>query len=324
MLTLHDCAGTYSMVEFEVLEPATVNFPPDVKQLIILNRAPYTWDAFDEKDVKDPDNKKLYMLDTLVYKNLVRGMMEVVRQSPIKMFHTPLWISDRREDTTLLDELILTRREVDEICREEGGDAIISLESYSLDFDSETQYYTDNAGLVLTRYYEVTNKTTWIIYLPGHPRPFDRYAMTDSLFFPEITDGIWNHFLNPADMVREACQQTGMKYGRYLVPVWTHASRTLFRGEEDSLKLASRLTDRGEWDRAYRIWEDLSRTGDSTVISKALNNMAVYHELEDDLDSASLFVTRALAYDSLDAIINYREELDVRLQNRKEVISQVR
>ena len=101
------------------------------------------------------------------------------------------------------------------------------------------------------------------------------------------------------------------------------ASRTLFKGREDSLRIASKLTREGKWDEAYKIWEELSGSKDSTTVSKALHNMAVFHELEDDLDSASLLIDMALQYDSLDAVNEYRDEMDVRLLNRKEVIEQV-
>ena len=49
-LLVRGCASTYRVVEFEVLEPATVSLPEFVQQLIVLNRAPFTFDAFSEED----------------------------------------------------------------------------------------------------------------------------------------------------------------------------------------------------------------------------------------------------------------------------------
>ena len=51
--------------------------------------------------------------------------------------------------------------------------------------------------------------------------------------------------------------------------------------------------------------------------------MAIYYELEDNLDSASYMLNSALAFDSLDVVKNYREELDIRILNQTEVIDQV-
>ena len=90
------------------------------------------------------------------------------------------------------------------------------------------------------------------------------------------------------------------------------------------MRLASKLTSQGEWDRAYKIWEGLTASDDSTVASKALNNMAIYYELEDNLDSASMLLNMALEYDTLEVVRFYKEELDIRILNRDEVLMQVR
>ena len=89
------------------------------------------------------------------------------------------------------------------------------------------------------------------------------------------------------------------------------------------MKLAATFSEEGRWEDAYRIWEDLGRGRDSTLAAKALNNMAVYQELGDHLDSASKLVNRALDLDSLDLLKLYRDELDTRIENREELNQQV-
>jgi hypothetical protein len=98
----------------------------------------------------------------------------------------------------------------------------------------------------------------------------------------------------------------------------------LYRGKGDSLRLASKLTSQGEWDRAYEIWERLVASEDSTMASKALNNMAIYYELEDNLDTSSLLLDMALEYDTLEVVRSYKEDLDTRILNRDEIFRQVR
>jgi hypothetical protein len=68
---------------------------------------------------------------------------------------------------------------------------------------------------------------------------------------------------------------------------------------------------------------DLTRSADSTVAAKAYHNLAVYYELEDQLDSSSLFIDRALELDTLELIQQFRQEMDTRLQNRKIIESQI-
>ena len=312
------------MVEFEVLEPATVSFPDQVSQLLILNRAPLSFSVFSEENRDGMDKKQLLILDTLISNSINRGLLEVLRQSPIERFHVPIWLTERRGDTVSMEDMVLTKREVAALCDNMDGDAVISLEFYSMDLDSNYDYYTDAPGVVQNHYYQVSNIVQWFIYLPGSPRPFDKYSMADTLFFSNVIDGQYMQTQTTLDMIRESFYKSGMKYGRYLVPVWTQASRSLYKGKSDSLRRASKLTDQGEWEQALSIWENLAVSEDSTLASKALNNMAIYYELEDNLDTAILLVNQALEFDSLEIVRSYREELDTRIENRKEVIDQIK
>lgn len=323
LFLLGGCAGIYSIVEFEVLEPATVSFPDHVNRLIILNRAPVTFDAFREDDRKGLNNRQLHALDTIIVNSHIRGLKEVFKRSPAIRFHDPVLISERRKDTTGLEDLILTKREVTDICRAHGAGAVLSLESYSLDIDEHIDYFEDVPSEVASLYYEIVTRVSWNVYLPESPKPLHRYNMSDTIFFTEIMDGVQMYYISTAGMIRNAMQKSGMKYGEYLVPLWIQTTRKLYRGKSDSLKLASKHTNDGDWDAAFRIWSILAEGSDSTVSARALNNMAVYYELEDNLDSAYILVKRALQYDTLAPIREYREELDTRIQNKKEVLKQV-
>lgn len=311
------------MVEFEVLEPATVSLPEEVNQLIVLNRAPISMHSFEKSDVEGLEEKHLMILDTLIVKSIERGLLTVFRESPIERFYYPLWLEDRREDTAMVEALILTRREVDDICAKNAGDAILSLESYSMDYEMHVQSFLDS-HITESMYFEISTIIKWIIYLPGHPKPFDRYTMVDTLFFIEVQNGVVLQRYNNSQMITEAFYKSGRKYGKYLVPVWNTTSRSLYKGKEEDLKKASKLTNRGDWDQAYEIWEGLSKGETGTAAAKALYNMAIFKELDDQLDSAGYLVNEALKRDTLELIRNYKEEIDTRILNQKELFEQVR
>jgi hypothetical protein len=281
-------------------------------------------DVLEEADRKLLNQNQLLILDTLITNNLERSLVEVLRQSPIERFHYPYYLSERRLDTTYMEDMILTRKEVDALCAEMRADAILSLESYSLDLNQFLKYFPDAPTIVMTRYYEVSNRLLWMVYLPGSPRPYDRYSMVDTLYFTEILNGEYRATFTAIDMISELFRNSGTKYGHYLVPVWVHASRQLYRGREDILKQASKQTDQGNWDSAYVLWESAIHGTDSTLTAKAFNNMAIYYELEDKLDSASYYISRALEFDSLEAVVSYHEELETRIENREELYRQVR
>ena len=326
-LVFHGCAPTFSVVEFEVLEPATVNFPSYVKRLIILDRAPVTLDVFDPKDRSGMTQEHLGIIDTIISNAIMDGIEEILEQSPFERFSVPVLTSETRTDTAGLDDLILTKREVVDLCERYGGDAVVSLEYYYLDLDERREYYPgtliQDTQSLWTHYYIVSNETRWIIYLPESPTPFDTYRMNDTLYFTDYIDGEFKVIPDVPGMIRETFRYSGEKYGRYLVPVWNRASRILFRGKEESLKEAARYTDQGEWDQAFTLWSGLIGSEDSSLVSKAYHNMAVYYELEDKLDSADMLAGMATRYDTLEIIENYKEELETRLENKREIMKQL-
>jgi len=323
-LAIYGCAGTYSLVEFEVLEPANVRFPDHVRKLILIDRAPVTLDVFEEQDVKGVDADELQIIDTIISFNLLRGVYEMFQQSPIERFKDPVFLNEHRTDTTAMKDMILTKREVNELCDKYGGDAVVSLEYYTVDLDeSSSSNLSMEEEVMLTHYYIVSNEIHWNIYLPESPRPFDTYKTIDTLYFTDFLDGVYQPVPDGPGMIRELSRESGRKYGRYLVPVWTHASRLLFRGKNDTLKKASKFTDQGDWESAYDLWEELVNSSDSSVVSKAYHNMAIYYELEDKLDSANMLAGLAVTYDTLEVIQNYKEELETRVLNREEILQQI-
>lgn len=323
-LGIQGCASKYSVVEFEVLEPATVNFPDQVNQLLFLNRAPISFDVWSEENREGMEAEQLILLDTLIINNLFRGVLDVLRGTPIDKFHFPIWVSDRRRDTAFIENEILTKREVLELCDSMLSDAVISLELYTVALGQHYDYYTDAPDEIQNHYFEVSNHLKWNIHLPGRPRPFDTYTMADTLFYPTVLNGEFVDYTPGTDMLRDLFYESGFKYGSYLVPVWNLTSRLLFKRGDDSLRSAIKQTDSGNWMDAFSIWKRLTGSEDSLLVAKAYHNMAVYYELEDRLDSAGLMLDLALEHDTLEAIRLYREEIEVRLLNRKDIEDQVR
>lgn len=323
-LAIHGCAGIYSVVEFEVLEPANVSFPDHVRKLILIDRAPVTLDVFEKQDVEGVDQDELQIIDTIISYNLLRGVYEMFQQSPIERFKDPIFLNENRTDTTAMKDMILTKREVNELCNQYGGDAIVSLEYYTVDLDQSSDGdLTMEDEILLTHYFIVSNEIHWNIYLPESPRPFDSYRTIDTLYFTDILNGAYQPVPDAPGMIRALSRESGRKYGRYLVPVWTQASRLLFRGKNDTLRKASKFTDQGDWESAYELWEKLLNSPDSSIVSRAYHNMAIYYELEDQLDSANMLAGLAVTYDTLEVISNYKEELETRVLNREEILQQI-
>lgn len=316
ILILHGCSVSYQLVEFESLEPSKVNFPEDVRQLLIINRLPVSFTLLDSSDLSKLSRNQVLGLDTMVSKNVFLGLFELLKLSPLECFHWPIWDTERQSDLMVKHDVRLTKREVIDLCARNSADAIVSLESCSMEIDFKGYYWH---GYVLNSpIYQTILKTAWTVYLPQNPRPYHEYASIDSL-----KDVAFYGKLDFSKMIREVSFKSGYNYGKFITPVWKQTRRKLYVNGETKLRRGGRKTGEGDWEKAFEIWNDLSLSGKSNSRAKALYNMAVYYELGDQLDSASFCLDRALSLDTLSMIGEYHEEIDTRLQKQKILLEQV-
>ena len=321
MLLLTACSGSYSLVAFEVLEPATLIFPENVSQLLLLNRLPASHRMFDEEETGDLGTRQLLMLDTLISNNIFRGLYDVLRDSPIRNFHWPIWSSERQPELMVKNDIILAKREVAELCLKNCSDVILSLEAFHLDISSKQ--YSLLEGTIFGYNLQLISKSTWFVYLPESPRPYDEFEVLDTMVYITGGDIKTPRPFPSNDMIKRVSHSSGSKYGRHITPVWEKTERNIYTAYHPSLRKGSKHTSEGDWEQAYILWNRLSIKGNSRNRAKACFNMAVYFELEDNLDSASYLIDRAIANSDLKLIRSYREELDTRMKKNPTIIKQV-
>jgi len=313
------CAGVYTTVSFEILEPATVNLPGYVKQVAILNRSPASSELFDKGDISGLNENQIRVIDTMITGAIFMGLNEVLREWDVPAYDNPIWISRRRKDTTGLN-IPLAKRDVNEISEEYGSDAIISLEYYILDVDN---IYEFSEAYLENIYYKVSMAVKWIVYLAGSPSPFNEYTTYDTLYFKFFSYGEFIEVPPSLELIKEISLKSGYSYGNYITPTWNRITRVLYKGKEDILKETVKLTNAGNWDKAYEIWKMLLDHNNSLLAAKAAYNMAVYHELEDDLVNALKLVQLSESLDSTEIAESLREELQTRILNKKQIIEQM-
>jgi len=318
---LHGCLSTYSLVEFEELEPASLIFPENVSQPLVLNRLPDSRFLFDEEETEKLSGEQLMILDTLVSNNVFRGLYSILRDSPIQHFYWPVWSKEHQPALLLNNDFLLTKKEVSDLCRENNSDVIFSLEGFYLDIDN-----TNHTLLSRTNSFynlQLISKSEWNVYLPQAPKPYNEFEVIDTMKYWLSTD-IRNRKPFPSSkMIRKASYRSGARYGRHITPVWKRASRNMYTGQHSSLRKGSRYTDKGDWEQAYKLWSELSLKGNMKSKAKAYYNMAVYYELEDKLDTASFLVDSALICKPLELIETYRKDLDKRMQKKTTITKQV-
>ncbi len=320
MILLTGCVAPRSYITFEILEPAPVTFPKVVEEVAYLNRAPKPEAAFDEATLMQNDQKDLFILDTIIVNGLRRGFLDVMQDSPLDYLREPVFLSSRRNDTTGQEEA-LPAYQVRAICDRYGSDALISQEYYGLRLGKTVRF---NWSIQQQEeVYALLQEVMWRVYLPDSVNPLDEFRIYDTLFYVNYAEDPVSMHYSPTEMIRDAFYSAGEIYGSHLVPLWIEISRPVFRGRETLLKKAAQYTDAGEWEKARELWAKGVKSDNTDLVGKSAHNLAIYYELEDELEQALMMAE--LAFESWDneETDRYYTDLQLRVRKKEKVLKQV-
>jgi len=317
LFLLPGCMTTYHVVRFEVLEPAEITFPGEVRQLLVMDRLPLAHHLMDSVSMATLGRTDYRGLDTLVSYSIYRGLWDRLQQSPVKSHNWPAWDSERQSDILASKDVKLTKKEVSDLCWANASDAVVCLESVFLKIRLEDTVYVRRQGIRKPRYKGVLT-SHWAIYLPDHPKPYRERTIKDSLEHWVGAGG-----MNVLDVVRRLSWNHGQHFGEQVTPVWKQTTRKIYSGSHRTLQDATMNTRKGNWDQAFNQWTQLAESGTRIERAKAMYNLAVYYEMEDRLDSAAALMVRASQLHEASLILEYKQEIERRLQNRESIQRQV-
>lgn len=322
-LVISGCAGSRSYVSFEILEPASITFPIDVNQVGYLNRAPYSEDIF--KDViRDLDPITLFMVDSMVCNNLRRGFKDGTQNDGITYLDTLPNISLRRKDTTGYMEPISQQR-LTRLLDLNNLDAVVSLDYFELDLAIYNSRYEFLEAQFIEEFgYEM--KLLYRIYGSGKGKDYliDSYQLHDTIYFVNRANEPSSTYVNGSDVVRLGSYEFGYRAGSRQIPKWRMVSRILYRGGSEEMRKSAQHVDNGNWEEAKLLWEEIADDDDVKLAAKALNNLAIYYETGDDIETAMEYANLAAERWENTVIEDYRQELVIRDENADEIIKQVR
>ncbi len=318
---LNSCEGTKSVISFEILEPAAITYPTNVKKIGYLNRSPLSFTSFEQIDVQSLNDTDLYMLDTMISRSMTRGFEEGKSVTSLPYMDSILYLTARKKDT-LSREALLPKAWVMNICHEYNLDALISFDYYIIKIIEFINY--NIVGSQMLKDYVFVPEVRWTLYIPEKEEPLDIYTFNDTLYFVSQDTFPSEKYLSAVDMIRMGVTDVGYTYGIRNVPVWNEITRIVFVGYDKELRLARSFTDKGDWDSAMNIWEMNLASEDVRMAAKSAHNLAVYYELEDDLVKAMEYSKKANSLWPSPRIEFYTQELEIRLLNKMDIYKQVR
>ena len=280
-----------------VTEPAPVTLPSYIKKVGVINRSMPT----DETKAFDVLDKALSLeganLDKIGAGESILGLSDELLSN--NRFTEVKTLSNIDFRTSGLSQFPspLSWEIVAQVCKENGTDALFSLEK----FDTDTKISYSNRkvdiktplGTVPSLEHqanmETIVKTGWRIYDPAEKMILDEYINQESV--TSSGRGI-NPLLAAAaltgrkDAVNQVSNKAGHGYAFRIIPFRVRVMRDYYVKGTNNFKIARRKAQVGKWDEAGDLWKKETDNSKLKVAGRAAYNMAIINEINGDLDSA--------------------------------------
>jgi hypothetical protein len=307
-----------------ITNPAPVTIAPEIKTIGIIDRSTPT----DQTKSLDALDRLLSLegadLDSIGTLEAIKGVTDELAAND--RFKEVKQLSGLKFRTSGLGGMPapLTWDQVEGICRDNGTQALFSLELY--DTDTRVDYSTRKTSLKTplgnipalehNASMETLVKTGWRIYSPSDRAILDEHIVAESVVFA-------GQGVNPVaavagmihrkDAVREVSRKAGHIYALRLIPYRLRVTRDYFVKGTDNFKVAKRRAQLGKWDEAAELWEKETDNPKMKIAGRAHYNMAIISEINGNLDDAVSWAQKAYS--------DYRNKQGLRyvriLENRK-------
>ena len=298
LLGLTLAAGCGSTIQLEVLQPAMVSTPAEVRVLAVVDRS----------KAKNVGQAVLGVLegaltgeaigaDTEGRRESMRGMVETLTGSPRFDVVQPS-LKNKDLESSLFDKT-LSWPTARKICQMAKCDGIVTLEAFDSDktdwYDESQVEETNSEGKTVTRtQWEVRREmrilTAWRYYDVKNKNILDDlrdHASARTWSHTGNTKAEAKRQLPPqTDMVKAVGYTSGIEYARRIAPTYVWVTRSFYGGGDPRLKQARTHVRATDWQGARKIWRTMVNDPDPKLKGKALFNIALSWEVEGDLDRA--------------------------------------
>lgn len=133
---------------------------------------------------------------------------------------------------------------------------------------------------------------------------------------------------NQIQLARDLARSGGEEYGRRIAPSYVELERTYYhkaKGFDDQMQQAKRYAESGQWQKAADIWQKIvEKSADNRdAAGKAAFNLAVFHEVQGNLDEARKWAQKSYADFGNKKAKSYNNELRERQDDARKTESQM-
>lgn len=298
--------GCLASVQVQLLQPAAVTLPADVHVLGLVDRS----------EIANAGEGFLSAMEGMVTgetilgdregaENAMSALNQTLKDSP--RFDVHLVSANRDEVGSSLFDEKLPFLIVKHLCKGANVDALVGLEYFDSDRDisysSDTSTSTDSDGNERTKTTHTARRETVVT------ASLRTYACERGVILDEVTNepyadydsatastrqGAGNSLPSGQRAINALGRRIGLDYGRRIAPSWVWESRSYYVDKHDQLKEAKFLVRNDQWADAAALWEQVLADPDPKIAGRAAFNLAVWREIEGDMDGAIAYSEQAI------------------------------
>lgn len=291
-----------------MLSPAVVYFRPEINSVALVNRAV-------------PSNKKENIVESIIstegynqdkegISNILQALNESMMNSP--RLTTKLTSIEWKGDGSGINfPKPLGWDTVSKVCKENGVDALVVLETYDSDaivtqasgdvkINNSTGIPIPEITVLATQ--KITIKAGFRIYDPKNRSIIDQYTFSywrtwsGKASNPAEALGA---MLNRQSAINQTCQDAGFYYRKRISPTWMNERRYMYKKSGQGLfAVGSRMALVNNWDEAITYWkQQLAATPNRRKLcGKATYNLALAAEMKGNLAEAKDWISKSYGF----------------------------
>ena len=261
---------------FERLQAADVSFPEQVKHIGIINHMPaFDWD--DESvnytsDVLGGDGK-------IATEALAQGIASTGYFAQVVICDSALRVGTIEEDRFISGE------KADSLMESLDVDLLIAMESVRIQLKESSMFLYDVMMDVPAMDGAVSSLAR--VYAPGRKAPLYAIVKSDTICWeltPELTY---------SQMIKDASGHAASLAVSSLIPHWEESQRYYFDKGGTMMRDAGVYVREQNWEEAAGLWQKLYDSRKGKTRMQAAYNLALYYELQNDLDRAIAYLDTA-------------------------------
>lgn len=328
-LLLSSCK-IYEVVSIDYLEPATVNFPPSVRSVLVVNNTLQkdTESLNVVKKEADTENKQEFgtieCKTKLVTEELAQNIADANYFDEVLICDSAL-----RKNDHFTRETKLSQQEVVELTRDFNVDMVVAVENAKM-YVTRKSFYNPERSLPQTALDAILFSQVRL-YVPVKKEPLVTLNNTDSVYW------VLNSRTIPDKIIDEASVLIATLPIKYILPTWKTSDRYFYASGGVEMRDAAVFVKENSWDEALNLWLRVNQSSKKTSQLRSAYNIAVYYELNDDLEKAIEWaekakniaegkkksVTAGNQSEDLNLINYYLVQLNKRLEDKKKLLMQM-